>query len=273
VRILTLAVRTANEERRIGNGPSWLAVAALIAACKGSDSSVIPGATPPNLPPVCVLAAQIDVVCQGTVTQFSLDGSASFDPEGARLTFKWISDCPYIAFDDPTSPTPFVTLASMNCTQACTAYLTVFDDVDLCSSCSIVINVAPLLAGAGVELAVTGRSSAEHPFASAARPSVVRRALAVQRVWLQLSAHSEPSRILATDLCDATRVLCAGELAPGSCVAIDATDPSGLPPCVVIELHSGAELVERARLVTTPTGVELFTGGSARLRLSCPVPD
>jgi len=57
-------------------------------------------------PPVCDAGGPYFAECQGLQTFIQLDGSNSFDPDGTALTFKWISECPLVTFQNATSSTP-----------------------------------------------------------------------------------------------------------------------------------------------------------------------
>jgi hypothetical protein len=47
-----------------------------------------------------------------------LDGTASFDCDGDPFTYFWTTDCPG-TFDDPTSPTPVLTVQGATCGTSC----------------------------------------------------------------------------------------------------------------------------------------------------------
>jgi hypothetical protein len=54
-----------------------------------------------NEPPLCNAGSDIALACQGAQTVVLLDGSASFDPEGAPLTYQWQTGCPNGVFSNP----------------------------------------------------------------------------------------------------------------------------------------------------------------------------
>jgi len=59
-----------------------------------------------DAPPVCLNGGPYVFECTGPDTPCTLDGSASFDPDGTPVTFLWFEECAFGFFDDPTSPTP-----------------------------------------------------------------------------------------------------------------------------------------------------------------------
>jgi len=69
--------------------------------------------------------------CDGTTASINLDGSGSSDPTAQPLSYAWTTDCPGGSFDDPSSPTPTITLdTSPGCDVICMVSLTV-EDPDL----------------------------------------------------------------------------------------------------------------------------------------------
>lgn len=85
------------------------------------------GDEPKNQRPICRIVELGPVACQGDETVIQLDGSLSYDPEGQPLTFLWVS-CPGSTLDDPTSPTPTLTIdTSQGCEFTCGVRLEVSD--------------------------------------------------------------------------------------------------------------------------------------------------
>jgi hypothetical protein len=69
-------------------------------------SNVVSTVTPNRgVPPVAEAGPDQVVECaSSTTTAVRLDGTGSYDPDGASLTYEW--SAPGVSFDDPTSPTP-----------------------------------------------------------------------------------------------------------------------------------------------------------------------
>lgn len=82
-----------------------------------------------NLPPTCNFTCDIIVMCDGDITMIQLDGTGARDPEGNPLTFFWTTNCPNATIDDPTSPTPILTIDTSGgeCDLECQVYLEVSD--------------------------------------------------------------------------------------------------------------------------------------------------
>jgi hypothetical protein len=99
--------------------------------------------TPPNGPPTCNAGGPYSAECQGGQSSVALDGSGSSDPNPEdALTYAWSSNCPGASFNDPTSPTPTLTLSSSpSCNVACEVTLTVHDGVNPPMSCSVNVSV------------------------------------------------------------------------------------------------------------------------------------
>ncbi len=101
--------------------------------------------------PVCYADGPYSAECQGLVTSVQLDGTGSFDPDDDPLTYLWETDCPGGSFDDPTSPTPILTVdTAPGCNVTCNVTLTVDDSTstDTCSTTvSIADTTAPTLSG------------------------------------------------------------------------------------------------------------------------------
>jgi hypothetical protein len=103
-----------------------------------------------NAVPVADAGGPYDVQCGGTTTAVPLDGSASLDLEGRPMTYSWATDCASASFDDPTSPTPTLTVNTSNgCSINCSVTLTVTDDAGSTdtdtASVAITDTVAPVI--------------------------------------------------------------------------------------------------------------------------------
>jgi hypothetical protein len=100
-----------------------------------------------NQPPVCIIGGPYRALCNNTTATVQLDGSDSYDandPQGGILTYSWSTDCPGGSFDDPTSPTPILTL-SCSITQAFTVTLVVSDGQQTSSNqTAVTVNHAPV---------------------------------------------------------------------------------------------------------------------------------
>lgn len=97
-----------------------------------------------NQPPVCDAGGPYAAECQGPTTAILLDGSGSSDPDaGDTLTFSWTSTCPSASFDDPTSPTPTLTIdSSLLCPSGitCEIQLVVDDGNSASDTCSLALS-------------------------------------------------------------------------------------------------------------------------------------
>lgn len=103
-----------------------------------------------NEPPVCDANGPYTAECQGATTTISLDGTGSSDPNpGDILTYSWTTDCPGGSFDDPTSPTPILSVDSSAGCFDCNVTLTVTDLAGASDSCSteVIIDdtIAPVI--------------------------------------------------------------------------------------------------------------------------------
>ncbi len=124
---------------------------------QGARTDVFTGATPNvewghgkldvlaivNQPPVCDANGPYMAECQGVTTAVPLDGTGSSDPNpGDPLSYSWTTDCPNGSFDDPTSPTPTLTMdTSPGCSVVCSITLTVTDSAGASDSCSTTVTV------------------------------------------------------------------------------------------------------------------------------------
>jgi hypothetical protein len=95
-----------------------------------------------NTPPTCSANGPYLNECAGSTTQLGVDGSGSSDPDpGDSLAFAWQTDCPGGSFDDPTSPTPTLTVDS-GCLVECGVTLTVTDESGAGDTCGTDVTVA-----------------------------------------------------------------------------------------------------------------------------------
>jgi hypothetical protein len=71
-------------------------------------------------PPVCVHGGPYTGECAGIVTSVPLDASASYDPDGTPVSFRWSSECIWGHFDDVTNPRAnFVFEITDGCSKWC----------------------------------------------------------------------------------------------------------------------------------------------------------
>jgi hypothetical protein len=106
---------------------TWLGSALPVAGVVGAAVLFTAGARPPEpSSPVCDAGGPYAAECSGPQTAVQLDGSGSYDPNGKPLTFFWEVVCGGAVLDDPTSPTPVMTV-DMNglCTFGCRVKLSV----------------------------------------------------------------------------------------------------------------------------------------------------
>ena len=95
-----------------------------------------------NRPPVSDPGGPYREECQGPVTEVSLDGSASFDPDGDPITFAWTTDCAGGGFDQPAVATPVLTATSPPpCPVECSVTLTVTDPMALSDMASADVTI------------------------------------------------------------------------------------------------------------------------------------
>ncbi len=100
--------------------------------------------TTPNRAPLAEAKGPYDAECQGATTALSLDGTGSADPDADVLAYSWTSTCPSPTFNDATSATPVLTVATASLASplSCTVDLTVKDPGALADadSASVVVH-------------------------------------------------------------------------------------------------------------------------------------
>jgi hypothetical protein len=95
-----------------------------------------------NDPPVCNANGPYVAECVGATTTLSLDGNGSSDPNaGDILTYSWSTDCPGGNFDDPTNPTPMLSVDSSAGCPSCSVSLAVTDLAGTSDLCSAQVNI------------------------------------------------------------------------------------------------------------------------------------
>ncbi len=120
-----------------------------------------------GMPPVADAGGPYVEECQGASTAVLLDGSASFDPEGAMLTYLWSTDCPDAVFDDPQSATPTLLFPTgLGSRPSCTATLVVSDGVTSIPSIATVDIADTMPADVAVTCSETSLWPADHSLAS-----------------------------------------------------------------------------------------------------------
>ena len=107
-----------------------------------SGSAYVFGPTE-NQPPVCDAGGPYSAECEGATMAIPLDGTGSYDPDPEDLlSYLWSTDCPGGWFDDPSSPTPVLTVDSVApCPLVCNVTLTVTDDAGASDTCATTVTV------------------------------------------------------------------------------------------------------------------------------------
>jgi hypothetical protein len=108
-----------------------------VAGANGVLTAINATSQPALIGPVSKPGGPYIAECQGGSTVVQLDGSASSDPAGKPLTFLWSSDSPAATFNDPTSPTPILTIDTTTAAGS-TVTLTVSDGQSTNSAQAIV---------------------------------------------------------------------------------------------------------------------------------------
>jgi LmbE family N-acetylglucosaminyl deacetylase len=118
-------------------------------------------ATPSNRPPV--VNAGLDQAVAGG-TKVSLDGSASFDPEGTGLAYRWIQvDGPPVALSGAASVQPtFAAPTGVVVSKTLTFELVVADDLGWSVPDSVSVVISPGLPSSDLALAATVVASSEN---------------------------------------------------------------------------------------------------------------
>jgi hypothetical protein len=100
-------------------------------------------AAPENHAPECMAGSDITVECQGVTTIVTVNGSASFDPDGDALTYAW-SACPGTLITSPsTAVTQLILDTSESCSFTCGIRLRVEDPYGAHSTCRLYVTVVP----------------------------------------------------------------------------------------------------------------------------------
>ena len=97
--------------------------------------------------PLCDLGQEGDyenLVCGGSETMVVLDGSGSFGPNGAELTYEWTTTCPNVTLEDASAPTTKMTLFDPGLEKEvnCTVSLTISAD-DYSEVCELPVSAEP----------------------------------------------------------------------------------------------------------------------------------
>lgn len=80
-----------------------------------------------SFPPVARSGGPYRAPCTDAPLDVQVDGSASFDPKGHPILFRWETDCRDASLSDPTLPRAVLTLHSPSCRLTCVVSLTVTD--------------------------------------------------------------------------------------------------------------------------------------------------
>ena len=96
-----------------------------------------------NSPPFCEDSPVQVKPCAGATTQFTLDASAAYDPDGDPFTYEWLG-CPGSSIADPSAVITTLTLnTASNCDQLCGVRLRLTDIHGAMYVCRTYVQVIP----------------------------------------------------------------------------------------------------------------------------------
>jgi hypothetical protein len=264
-------------------------------------STALNAAPQTDAPPVCINGGPYVFECTGPDTPCTLDGSASFDPDGTPVTFLWFEECPFGFFDDPTSPTPVYHIDMTGvCSRVCVVEMRAISGGQT-TKCNTTVTVNDTLppvivcppdvvevwtngpAGGQTNPALTGFATASDcdpnptigfsdvldPGNAPGEPETI-----VTRTWTALdqcglqSSCIQTITLLSPGLADQTYYL---DAIKGSCPnALSASDTSGLFSCVLFGRNGHAVAdINTSTLVLA----RLDNGGGTVDRMSIQVKD
>jgi hypothetical protein len=100
-----------------------------------------------NRLPICDANGPYIAECKGLMTELTLDGTGSYDPElNDSLSYSWATDCPGGSFNDLTLPQPQLNVDTSTGSMSCNGTLTVEDNggaSDFCSSSITIVDTSP----------------------------------------------------------------------------------------------------------------------------------
>lgn len=174
-----------------------------------------------NCPPSAEADGPYSAECGGATTDIPLDGTGSSDPNGDPLTYSWTTDCPGGSFDDSTSPTPNLTLDTLEtCFIQCNVTLTVIDGSGASDSASSTVRIRdelpPEITSCPAEVTVecnestdpdnTGSATAtdvcnpsvDIDFSDASVPGTCPEESVITRTWIATDSCSNSSSCVQT---------------------------------------------------------------------------